>query len=1043
MQISTNVRRVALFVFSMVLSVGLLYGQERTITGRVSAEDGPLPGVNVTVQGTTIGAISDVNGVYTLKVPGPTSVLLFSSIGYVTQQVAVGSQAVIDLTLVSDVLALQEVVVTGYSTQRKRDLTGSVGVVETAELTAIPTGQLTSQLQGRASGVTVLGDGRPGQAAKVRIRGFSSFEENDPLYIVDGVPTTDISYLNPNDVETMVVLKDAGAASVYGSRASNGVIVVNTKRGSSGVKVTYDMYTGVQLPGVGPTPDLLTAEEYAQLQWLVYANDGITETHPVYGPSSQASPTMPVWYSGKSTDWYDEVTDNAIKTNHDLTFSSGTDRAKFFAGFGYLDEDGIVKYNYSKRARGRFNSEFTILKDRVKIGENLTVAYQRGNGANIDGENSAINASGYRLQSIIPAVWTGDDYVGATRTWKAGDWGGTGIAGRLGNSTNTLAGLTRGKDNWDQSINVLGNMYLDIKILNGLNFRSSFGGGFYSGYGVGFNFATYENAENTNTASYGENAYWGSNWIWTNQLTYDKVFGDHKITAVAGYEAIKTGMGRELAAQRGGYFSNDLSYRTLTNGASVNYANSSYYTPTALVSIFGKVDYGFRNKYLLSATVRRDGSSKFGPDTRYGIFPAFSAAWRIGDEPFLESLSFLSDLKIRGSWGMMGNQMALSTANQFNLYGGEAATSYYDIAGAMTGSTQGFRPTRVGNADAKWETNVTTDIGVEGAFLNDKFNFVLDWYLKQTKDLLYQLENPGQAGTATSPYINIAEMKNSGFDFELGYRDNFGDLGFNANAELTTYKNEITKIAEGVNYFDQGGGTTRINEANRNMVGHPMSAFFGYNVMGLFQSDAEVAEAPTQDGAAPGFFRYEDVNGDGAITTADRTFIGDPNPAFTYGLNLTFNYKGLDLNTYMYGSQGNDIFNWNKWWIDFWPSFQGQKGKRLLYDSWTPDRTNTDVPMATNSSNFSTNTQVCSYYMEKGSYLRMKNLQLGYTLPASLLNKINVKSLRVYVQTVNLFTISKYSGLDPELGGDDRAFGSDTGRYPNVKQVIFGLNFVL
>jgi TonB-linked SusC/RagA family outer membrane protein len=1043
MQISTNVRRIALFVFSMVLSVGLLFGQERTITGRVSAEEGPLPGVNVTVQGTTIGAITDVNGVYTLKVPGPTSVLLYSSIGYVTQQVPVGSQAVIDVTLISDVLALQEVVVTGYTTQRKRDLTGSVGVVETAELTTVPTGQLTSQLQGRASGVTVVGDGRPGESAKVRIRGFSSFEANDPLYIVDGVPTTDISYLNPNDVETMVVLKDAGAASVYGSRASNGVIVVNTKRGAKGVKVTYDMYTGLQLPGPGATKDVLTAEEYAQLQWLVYANDGTVENHPLYGNSTNANPTMPSWWNGKSTDWWDEVTNNSVKTNHDLTFSGGTDNSKFFAGFGYLDEDGIVEYNYSKRARGRFNSEFTILKDRVKVGENLTLAYYRGNGASNLGEGSPINSTTYRLQSIIPVKWEGPDYVGLSHTFTAGDWGGTGIASRLGNSGNTLAGLWRGKDNWYQYLNLLGNMYIDIKILNGLNFRSSFGGGFGAGYGLGFNWATYESAENTLSASLNENAQWGTNWIWTNQLTYDKVFGDHKITAVAGYEAIKSGIGREISGTRGGYFSNDVSYRTLTNAATTNSLTSAYYTPVALVSIFGKVDYAFRNKYLLSATVRRDGSSKFGPDTRYGIFPAFSGAWRIGDEAFLEGLSWLSDLKIRGSWGMMGNQMALSTQNQFNLYGGNSETSYYDIAGAMTSSTQGFRPTRVGNADAKWETNVTSDVGIEGTLLNDKINFVVDWYLKQTKDLLYQLEMPGQSGTATSPYVNIAEMKNTGFDIELGYRDNFGDLGFSGNVNLTTYKNEITKIAEGVDYFDQGGGTTRINEANRNMVGHPMSAFFGYQVIGLFQSDAEVAEAPTQDGAAPGFFRYQDTNGDGAITTTDRVFIGDPNPDFTYGINLTFNYKGLDLNTYLYGSQGNDIFNWNSWWIDFWPSFQGQKSKKLLYESWTPDRTNTDVPKASNSSNFSTNTQVVSYYIEKGSYLRMKNLQLGYTIPASVLSKINVKSLRVYVQTVNLFTLTKYSGLDPELGGDDRAFGSDTGNYPNVKQVIFGLNFVL
>ncbi|OFY45859.1 MAG: hypothetical protein A2Z69_00915 [Bacteroidetes bacterium RBG_13_44_24] len=1042
MQISTNVRRIALFVFSMVLSAGILFGQERTITGRVSAEEeGPLPGVNVTVQGTTIGAITDANGGYSITVPGPTSVLVFSSIGYVTKPVTVGTQSVIDVVLVSDVQALQEVVVTGYTTQRKRDLTGAVGVVETSELTAVPTGNLTSQLQGRTSGVTVITDARPGQSAKVRIRGFSSFENNSPLYIVDGVPTTDIAYLNPNDVETMVVLKDAGAASVYGSRASNGVIVVNTKRGTKGVKVTYDMYTGLYLPGKGATADVLSAREYADLQWLVYANDETVENHPIYGPSSNASPTMPSWAA--NTDWWAEVTRNAPTTNHDLTLSGGSDNSKYFAGFGYMDQQGVIITNYQKRATGRFNSEFTILKDRLKVGENLTLAFRKGIGVGQLGEGSPINSTTYRLQSIIPVRWTADDFVGLSHTFTAGDYGGTGIASRLGNSGNTVAGLERGADNYGFNINFMGNMYVDVKIMNGLNFRSTLGGGYYSYYGVGYNFATYESAENQLTPSLNENTNWGWNWIWINQLTYDKVFGDHKINATAGYEAIKDGMGRNLSATRGGYYSNDVSYRTLSNGATINAATSGYNTPVALVSMFGKADYGFRNKYLLSATIRRDGSSKFGPDTRFGIFPSFSAAWRLSDEPFLEGLSWLSDLKLRGSWGTMGNQLALSTQNQFYLYGGSANQSFYDLNGAMTSSLQGFRPTRIGNADAKWETNITTDVGFEATALNDKLTLVFDWYLKQTKDLLFALELPGTAGGASYPYVNIAEMQNSGVDLELGYRDNFGDLGFNANLTLTTYKNEITKIAENVTYFDQGGGTTRIGSANRNMVGHPMSAFFGYQVISLFQNDAEVAEAPTQDGAAPGFFRYQDTNGDGAITTTDRVFIGDPNPDFTYGLNLSFNFKGVDLTTYLYGSQGNDIFNWNKWWIDFWPSFQGQKSQRLLYESWTPDRTNTDVPKASNQSNFSTNTQVVSYYMEDGSFLRMKNLQLGYTLPQSLMSKINVKSLRVYVQTVNLFTLTKYSGMDPELGGDDRAFGSDTGSYPNVKQVIFGLNFVL
>jgi len=1026
----------------MVLSAGILYGQGRTITGRVSAaEEGPLPGVNVTVQGTTVGAITDVNGGYTINVPGPTSVLLFSSIGYVTQQVAVGSQSVIDVTLVSDVQALSEVVVTGYTTQRKRDLTGAVGVVETSELTAVPTGQLTSQLQGRASGVTVITDARPGEAAKVRIRGFSSFEDNDPLYIVDGVPTTDISYLNPNDVETMVVLKDAGAASVYGSRASNGVIVVNTKKGSSGVKVTYDMYTGLNLPGKGLTPDLCTAEEYAQLQWLVYDNDGTVETHPLYGLSTNANPTMPSWYNGKSTDWYDEMTDPSVKTNHDFTLSGGTEKSRFFAGFGYLDENGVLIYNYNKRATARFNSEFSILNDRVKIGENFTLTGRKRLGETNLNEGSAFQMGPVRAQPIVPVKWTGADYVGLSHEFKEGDWGGTGIASRLGNNSNVVANRTRGKDDWNTNLNLMGNIYLDIKILNGLNFRSSFGGGYYSWYSNWIGMATYENSENTGFDSYYMQTGNGWNWVWTNQLTYDKVFGDHKINATAGYEAVKEGMGFDFLGRRNGYYTTAVSYRTLSNGASITDASSSLYTPVALVSIFAKADYGFMNKYLLSATIRRDGSSKFGPDTRYGIFPSFSAAWRIGDEPFLEGLTWLSDLKLRGSWGMMGNQISLSSANQYYLYGGGAGETNYDLNGAVSSSLQGFRPTRIGNEGAKWETNITTDIGFETTLLNDKLTFVFDWYLKQTQDLLYQLELPGQSGNAEAPYVNIAEMKNTGFDIELGYRDNFGDLGFNGNLTLTTYNNEITKIAEYVKYFDSGG--SRIGGFHRNEVGHSMSEFFGYKVLGLFQDQPEVDAAPTQDGAAPGFFKLQDTDGSGVVDDKDRVYIGNPNPKFTYGLNLGLNFKGLDLTGYFYGSQGNDIFNWNNWWLDFWPSFQGQKSKKLLYESWTPDRTNTDVPKASNASNFSTNTVVVDYYIEDGSFLRLKNLQLGYTLPQSVLSKINVKSLRVYVQGVNVFTLSKYSGLDPELGGDDRNFGEDSGNYPNVKQLIFGLNFVL
>ncbi|HLO58966.1 MAG TPA: TonB-dependent receptor [Bacteroidales bacterium] len=1054
----TKVQRIALFMLSMVLSLGFAFAQERTITGKVTIEgEGPAPGVNVLLKGTMNGTITDMNGAYSIKVPGPDAVLQFSFIGYLTEEVTVGAQSAIDVVLKQDIVSLQEVVVTGYSTQRKRDITGAVGVVETSKLTAIPTGNVTSQLQGRTSGVTVTGSGQPGEAAKVRIRGISSFEGNDPLYIVDGVPTTDITTLNPNDVETMTVLKDAGSASVYGSRASNGVIVVTTKKGGQGIKVNYDMYVGSQLPGKGPTSGFVTTEGYADLQWLVYKNDKLNgtvdgpdddnipdfEVHPLYGSSANAAPTLPSWAA--HTDWYDVITDPAPIQNHDISLSGGNDKARFFGSFGYFDRGGIILRTYEKRYSGRFNSEWTFLNDRVKVGENFTLAMTRSHQVTNLGEGSPIQMASYRTQPIIPAVIT-QEIAGSSHTFKVGEYGGTGIAPRLGNSTNSLADLNRDKDDMNLNLRMIASTYLDVKLLEGLNFRSTVGGTYATYYYTDYGFATYERAENVGTASMSEGAGVGGDWFWSNTLNLNKTFGQHTINAVLGYEALETGLGRDVSGNRAGYFSDKLSFRTLNNGQKIQNANSNYYTPRALLSQFIKADYQFMDKYLLSATVRRDGSSVFGQDDKYGIFPSVSAGWRIGEEAFLDGLPWLSELKIRGSYGTMGNQIPVQPQNQYALYGGGAGSSYYDLDGTGTSSVEGFRATTIANPNAKWETNVSTNIGFEGGLFDNKLTLVFDWYSRTSKDLLFQPEVPGTVGSATAPYINVGQMKNSGVDMEVGYKNNFGDLGFNANLTFTTFKNEIIKVDNSTPFFESGG--SRIGNLVRNMEGEAVSSFFGYKVIGLFQSDADVANSPTQDGAAPGFMKFQNVNqGDAALDSkidpGDRQVIGNPNPDFTYGLNIGLNYKNLDLSAFFYGSYGNDIYNWNKWWTDFWPSFQGQKSEDLLTKSWTPDRTNTDVPKASNTSNFSTNTQSTSYYIEDGSYLRLKNLTIGYTIPESIVNKVKIKNLRVYVQAVNLFTLTKYTGLDPELGGGDTAFGIDYGNYPTVRQFNVGLNLGL
>ncbi|MBK7133965.1 MAG: TonB-dependent receptor [Bacteroidales bacterium] len=1040
MQITTKVRRIALFLLIMVFSAGFALAQEKTVTGKVTAEgEGPIPGVNVTVQGTTIGAITGLDGSYSLKVPGPSSVLVFSSVGYLTQQATVGTQTVIDVVIESDVRALSEVVVTGYTAQRRRDLTGSVGVVEPAKLTAVPTGNVSNSLQGRTSGVTVVGDGRPGETAKVRIRGAGSFENNDPLYVVDGVPTQDVSSLNPNDIESISVLKDAGSASIYGSRASNGVIIVTTKKGSNrGTKVNYSMYYGSQLPGSGPD-NVLDAKEYADLQWLVYKNEGTVETHPFYGPSSAASPSMPAWAG--NTDWFKAITRNAMIQNHDLSLSGGTDDAKFFAAIGAFSQDGIIIYTDAKKYTARFNSEFTFLNDRVKVGENISLAYRTNHGVSNLDEGSPIQQASYRSQPIIPVIMTVAVPGGLSHAFVPGEWGGTGIAPRLGQAENYVASLTRRKDNNNWNMRLVGSAFVDVKIAKGLNFKSTLGGTFNNGHYMGYSFKTYERSENNSTNSFNEGSYYGNDWVWTNTVTLDKTFGEHKILAVGGYEAVKYGIGRGVSGDRAGYFTDDVLYRTLDNGANIMNASSYLNTPTSLVSQFLRADYSLMDKYLLSATVRRDGSSRFGADNRYGIFPSFSAGWRISDEAFFDAISFISDMKIRGSWGTMGNQLAVSPQNQFFSYGGSPGTSFYDINGTTNSSVQGFRPTRIGNPDAKWETSVNSNIGFEAGFMDNKIGIKLDWYSKKTEDLLYNPELPGTAGSADAPYVNVASMSNTGIDIELTYKEKWGDFGFDGSAVLTTINNEITGIAEGkygIKYFDWGG--SRIGNLVRNETGHAMSSFYGYQVLGLFQDAAEVAAAPAQDGKEPGVFRFQDTNNDGTITPEDRVFIGNPNPKFTYGFNLGFTYKSFDITAFLYGSEGNDIYNWNSWWIDFWPSFQGQKSKDLLYDSWTPSNPGARVPIANNKSNFSTNTQSCSFYIEDGSYLRLKNLQIGYTIPESVTSKVNIKSLRMYVQGVNLFTMTKYSGLDPELGGDDRSFGIDAGNYPLVKQLLFGLN---
>ena len=1053
MRNSTLWRGTMLSLLIYGLAFSLAYAQERTVTGKVSSdEEGALPGVNIIIQGTGQGTVSDIEGNFSISVPGPESVLVFSSIGYTTEAVTVGNQSVIDMVLVADVTSLKEIVVTGYATQEKKDVTGAVGIVSAQDISALPTTHVTQQLQGRVAGVNVTQDARPGSEAKVRIRGITSLSgANDPLYIVDGVQMGGIGSLNPEDIESLTVLKDAGAASIYGSRAANGVVLITTKKGKKGMNVGFNAYAGVQDPGKGPIDNILTTREYADLNWQILADQGAPVNHPIYGPfdpNNPGQPQFPSWAG--ETNWWDEVTRTAQIQNYDLTLSGGSDNATFYAGLGWFDQDGTTIHNYYKRLSGRFNSEFRI-KDRVTIGQNLSIIYATDNGVSNQSEQNTLMAA-YRLQTITPAI-VDQEIQGTTRLFLPGDYGGTGISPGMGNNANFLAQRDRSKDNFGQNIRMIGNIYADVKILDGLNFRSTIGGTYGTWFWTNWQGSTYENAENRATDTYQEGAGWGSEWNWTNTLTYNKSFGSNNLLLVGGYEAVKTGIGRSHDGTRAGYFSNDFSYRTLNNGAQIQSLNGGLNTPRSLVSLFLRADYNFKEKYYLSGTFRRDGASPFGSENKWGNFPSVTAAYRITEEAFMSGVSWLPELKLRGGYGTMGSQFAIGPDNQFNLYGANIGQTFYDIGGTGTSSVQGFRPNTIGNTAVQWETNVNTNIGIDAGLFNNTLEIVVDWYTRTSQDLLFRVPVVATAGEATAPVLNIGEMRNQGIDLQIIYKKIWSDWRFTGNLTFTTYNNEILSIAPNTTFFDSGGG--RIGSFSRSQVGGSMGQFFGYQVERLYQeSDFTAGELneglPVQAGAEAGFFKFANndltlnADGDQFINPDDRAFIGNPHPDFTYGLNLDLGWKNFDLNAFFFGSEGNDIYNYNKWWLDFWPSFQGQKSKDMLYKAWRPDRTDTDFPKASNKSNFSTNTQSSSYYVEDGSFLRLRNLQIGYTFPKSMFGG-ELSNFRIYVQGTNLFTISGYSGMDPEMAqtgesGGDTNFGVDRGNLPVVKQYMFGVN---
>ncbi len=1007
--------------------------QEKVVKGKVTDMDGnELPGVTIVIQGTASGTVTDALGNYQISVPGDNTVLQFSYVGYESQEIIVGTQSVIDVQMVWDLTRLMEIVVTGYTSQSKQTITGAVETIEAEELVKNPATSVEQQLQGKISGVNIVTSGAPGGGSQVRVRGLSNFGNREPLYIIDGSPSgSGLNEINPEDIETISVLKDASAASIYGARAANGVVLITTKRGQKGqpAKVTYTSFFALDRdPG---NIDVLNAQQWGEMEWRGQraAVRGTSEentfvpSHPTYGNGE--NPVIPEYLNGDpslpydpetnrlmrsaDTDWYDAITRTAFSQSHNLNILGGGENSRYGVSFAYLDREGTLIETSFQRYTTRLNTEFSIFNDRVRVGENLTIAYSEQNG-----NNGILGTARDTYHPLIP------------RRDEGGNFGGTlnGILGLQTNAINPEARQVRLANAIGRRWRIFGNAYLDADIIPDLTFRTSIAIDYVQNNNTSFN---PENVEGGNPGnSLNESARFGTSLTWTNTLNYTKYIGDHGITVLAGTENIEL-VGRNINFNGTGFFNEDLDFVSVsTSGTTLSLTGG----PSArnLTSIFGKVDYSFRDKYLVNATIRRDGSSALGPNNRFDVFPAVGVGWVLSEESFLAGTGVFNMLKIRAGWGAVGNQNSLgdfSFVSNFSQAANFISTGY-DINATNSGDpANGIALLSRGNPELVWESAETLNIGIDFAFLNDKISGAVEWYDRRTKDLLLQPPIPITAGTASPPFVNLGEIQNRGVDVTLSYNGKAGPVDIGITGIVATYKNEVLDIDGNPESFFVGPGGNPNIIAARTAVGGEIGAFYGRIVDGVIQ-----------EGPDAGNFNFRDMNDDGEIDFNDQDVIGSPHPDFTYSLNLTAGYKNFDFTAFFRGSQGNDIWQWNKIFTDFQFREGFNRSTRVL-NAWRPDNpTNELAEFNLNTAN--DNLQASSYYVEDGSYLRLQTLQLGYTLPG--MN--GIEKIRVYLQGQNVFTITNYSGIDPEIGENGGLeLGVDRGNlYVIPRTFLLGLN---
>jgi len=1043
-----KIRSRFLFTIFLFICTSITYAQT-TIKGKVvDKSNEPLIGVTVKLKGTSQGSITDFEGNYSMKLNTSNGTLVFSYVGYEKQEVKIGMSNIINVTLQEESVALNQVVVVGYGTSKRGDVTGSISSINAEQIKKVPIVNVGEALQGRMPGVQVTNnDGTPGAGVQILIRGIGSFGDNSPLYVIDGYPGASISNLNPSDIQSIDILKDASAAAIYGNRAANGVVIITTKRGNAEkIQLSVDATSSVQFKPA--TFDVLNAQEFATLATEV----GNKENSPVL--DAWANPS-----SLHSIDWQDFMYRSGFKQNYNLSLRGGSEKVQTSVSLGVIDQRGIVEFSNYKRYNAALTQDYKPLK-WLKSSTNLRYAYT---------DNKTVFGSGQggigRLAKLIPTM-TGNPLTDEVET-------ADGVFGYYDKNANAVRDneniYARSKLNDKKNIshNLIANTSLEIVPIKGLTLKTNFGINY--GASSGYNFNPYDDrVPVTRLATYQQSATNSFEYLWENTVNYSNTFGVHNIDVLGGI-SIQENTARNMSVYGEGLSSDGL--RNL--GALQTTRDITGYQQTwSLASQFARLTYKYAERYILTGTVRRDGSSRFKRGNRWGVFPSVSAAWRVKEEGFLKDFDLISNLKLRASYGEAGNQNIGLFQYESSYTTGKRTSNHGYVFGQNKTYVDGMVQSYLPNSDLKWETSKQTDIGVDLGLFDNKLMIIADYYIKKSSDFLLNIQMPAQTGF-TSATRNVGSVKNYGFEFNIDYRNNIKKLKYSINANLTTVKNKIEELSPGkdavANLQSLGfptTGNTSWAVFSMSRVGGPIGEFYGFQADGIIQSQAEIdalnanARKLNNDndiwyiasGTAPGDRKFVDQNKDGIITDEDRVPIGSPLPKFYGGINLSGQYKNFDFNLFFNYSVGNKILNFVKRNLISMGG-EGSIGlenvsKDFYYNRWTENKSSNKYPRAV-WSDVNGNSRVSDAFVENGSYLRAKNIEIGYTLPTKLTQKANISRLRFFASIQNLFTITGYSGMDPEIGqsagtsstdGGVTASGIDTGIYPYSKYLSFGLN---